>query len=178
MAFIYFYICIYILLIYLRDILSFAWLTGYATRPVVLLILCIQIVLLRIIIDVVETILRVVSNPFLSILHVAAWNGTKKITMPALYCVGQSPIRHSDTYKTHPEDIHDLDPRAEEKGHVLFNFHLISLLAGNWLQFGYNRQQPFMPATLKGRKQSNTPRHTEDSCHPGRSANSLNNPRE
>ena len=57
MAFRYFYtfyilyICIYILLIYLRDILSFAWLTSYATRPVVLLILCIQIVLLRIIIS-------------------------------------------------------------------------------------------------------------------------------
>ena len=56
MAFIYFYIfyifhiCIHILLIYLRDILSFAWPSGYATRPVVLLILCIQIVLLRIII--------------------------------------------------------------------------------------------------------------------------------
>ena len=56
MAFIYFYIfyifyiCIYISLIYLRDILSFAWLTGYATRPLMLLILCIQIVLLHIII--------------------------------------------------------------------------------------------------------------------------------
>ena len=31
-----FYICIYILLIYSRAILSFTWLTGYATRPVVL----------------------------------------------------------------------------------------------------------------------------------------------
>ena len=31
-----FYICIYILMIYSRAILSFAWLTGYATRPVVL----------------------------------------------------------------------------------------------------------------------------------------------
>ena len=55
MAFI--YICIHILLIYLRDILSFAWLTGYATRPVVLLILCIQIVLLRIIIIIIIPIL-------------------------------------------------------------------------------------------------------------------------
>ena len=59
MAFIYFYIfyifyiCLYILLIYLRDILSFAWLTGYATRPVVLFILCIQIDLLRIIIIII-----------------------------------------------------------------------------------------------------------------------------
>ena len=44
------YVYIYILLIYSRAILSFAWLTGYATHPVVLLILCIQIVLLRIII--------------------------------------------------------------------------------------------------------------------------------
>ena len=31
-----FYICICILLIYSRAILSFAWLTGYATRPVLL----------------------------------------------------------------------------------------------------------------------------------------------
>ena len=31
-----FYICKYILLIYSRAILSFAWLTGYATRPVLL----------------------------------------------------------------------------------------------------------------------------------------------
>ena len=31
-----FYISIYILLIYSRGILSFAWLTGYATRPVLL----------------------------------------------------------------------------------------------------------------------------------------------
>ena len=30
------YICIYILLIYSRPILSFAWLTGYATRPMLL----------------------------------------------------------------------------------------------------------------------------------------------
>ena len=36
MYFIFFYICIYILLIYLRAILSFAWLTAYATRPMVL----------------------------------------------------------------------------------------------------------------------------------------------
>ena len=41
MTFIYFnififYICIYILLIYSRVILSFTWLTGYATRPLVL----------------------------------------------------------------------------------------------------------------------------------------------
>ena len=42
MTFIYFYIfyifytCIYNSLIYSRAILSFAWLTGYATRPVVL----------------------------------------------------------------------------------------------------------------------------------------------
>ena len=48
-----FYVCIYILLIYSRAILSIAWLAGYATRPVVLLILCIQIVLLRIIIIII-----------------------------------------------------------------------------------------------------------------------------
>ena len=36
LLYIVFYICIYILLIYSRAILSFAWLTGDAMRPVVL----------------------------------------------------------------------------------------------------------------------------------------------
>ena len=59
MSFIYFYIfcifyiCVYILLIYSRAILSFPRLTGYATRSVVLLILCVQIVLLPIIIIII-----------------------------------------------------------------------------------------------------------------------------
>ena len=57
---IFFYICICILLIYSRAISSFAWLTGYATRPVVLLILCIQIVLLRIIIIMVMMMMMMI----------------------------------------------------------------------------------------------------------------------
>ena len=36
MTFIFYILCIYILLTYSRAILSFAWLTGYAMRPVLL----------------------------------------------------------------------------------------------------------------------------------------------